>query len=64
LDVAEEQVTAYEAEFHALGSMDHLTDERMRLQSELRGNRVNLGEYTVRCFFLGSFMIYMLIKDT
>ena len=40
----------YEAEFHALGTMDHLTDERTRLQSELRGNKVKLGEYTVRSF--------------
>jgi hypothetical protein len=63
LDVAEEQVTAYEAEFHALGSMDHLTDERTRLQSELRGNKVKLGEYTVRLFVSWFFVIYMLMKD-
>ena len=50
MEVAEEQVTTYEAEFHALGTMDHLTDERTRLQSELRGNKVKLGEYTVRSF--------------
>ena len=64
MDVAEEQVTAYEAEFHALGSVDHLTDERTRLQSELRGNRVKLESTLYVRFFVCSFVIYMLMKDT
>ena len=34
---------AYEAEYHALESMDHLIDERTRLQSE--------SKYNVRSFF-------------